>query len=88
MKKIHIGMLISSVLIFSGCEAIVNTANKIQLGMTSGNYHVEVFSGGIRIKEYNLNNVLVSNEDNSDGFYWVDQGKLVRISGDIIVTEK
>lgn len=50
-------------------------------------FKVEMYSGGKLVRSWESSGK-VSSEDNSDGYYFkdFDTGKLVEISGDIVIT--
>ena len=88
MKIIMGIMTIIIVFGLSGCGWLDNKINHISLGFTSGNYNVTMYSGGVAVKQWVLNDVLIQTEKTSDGFYWSDNGKIIRISGDIVIQER
>jgi len=49
-------------------------------------HSIELYSGGILIGEWQTEGKVLS-EDNSDGYYFTDSatGKLVRVTGDVII---
>jgi hypothetical protein len=80
-------MLISTVLLFSGCGWLDNQVNHLSLTVASGDYKVTLYSGGKAVKEWILKDILIQTEHESDGFYWSNNGKITRITGDIVIEE-
>jgi len=64
-------------------------AQKAKFGGYGQTFKVEVLSGGQIVRTYKSTGKVLS-EDNSDGYYFTDAatGKLVEVSGDVIVTEE
>lgn len=60
-------------------------AKKTGLG---NSFKVEVFSGGKPIRTY-VSTGKVRSESSSDGYYFTDvaTGKLVKVSGDVVITQ-
>jgi len=85
MKK-KIGLTVtcfSLAFLFAGCTAASRSSY-----VSLGNPHkVEMYSGGVKVREW-ISNGIVHNETNSDGYYFQDKetGKLIRVSGDIVIT--
>jgi len=81
MKKI----LLVGVLFLSGCTS----AQRSQIGALGGSQHIKLFTQcGTVIQEWDSNGV-VHTEQGSDGWYFTDKatGKLVRISGTVVITQ-
>ena len=81
MKK----MIFVLVLLIGGCTS----AERSQFGALGGSQHIKLYAQcGTVIQEWNSDGV-VHTESGSDGWFFTDKatGKLVRISGTIIVTQ-
>jgi hypothetical protein len=85
MRKILLTAAIA--LMFTGCGWLDNQVNKIGLTVTSGDYKVTLFSGGKAVKTWTLKNALIQTETNSDGYWWSTNGKIIRVTGDILIEE-
>jgi len=72
---------------FTGCGWLDNQINHIGLTVTSGNYKVTLFSGGRAVKTWELKNILIQTEPSSDGYWWSNNGKVTRVSGDLLIEE-
>ncbi len=81
MKRI--ALLCSMCLFLAGCT----DATKAQFGALGSRHHVELWSCGTKIGEWNTTGK-VNSVSNSDGFFFVDEktGKNVEITGTIIIT--
>lgn len=82
MKKITL-IIFASFLILSCTDA-----KRAKLGGLGNEFKIEVYSGGIKVKEY-ISTGKVSTEKDSDGYYFLEKstGKLIEVAGDIIITE-
>jgi len=68
-----------------GCTS----SERAQIGAVGGSQHVVLYScDGKAIKEWDSNGV-VHTEAGSDGWYFAEQktGKLVRVSGSVVITQ-
>jgi len=81
MKKI-MGLIIA-VMLFSSCQKELEGMKK-NFQTTNRHYHVEQYSGGVLIAEYDFVGTL-NDSENSDGYYFTEGDTLIEISGDIIV---
>lgn len=79
MKRI----LIVAVTFLAGCT----DAHWSQLGAYGSKHHVELWSGGKMVKEWTSTGKVLT-EDSSDGYYFRDHdtGRLVRVTGDLVIT--
>ena len=88
MKKITNTILIATTLIlFSGCSAWKNNWNKTFKALGEGDFKVTVWSGGLPAAEYYVKNSFVNTEQNTDGYFFFVDGKLVRVSGTITIEQ-
>ncbi len=58
-----------------------------QISAYGSKHHVELWSGGQKVREWTSTGKVLS-EENSDGYYFCDQetGELVRVTGDLVIT--
>ena len=75
--------LIAAAVFLAGCT----DAQWSQLGAYGAKHHVELWSGGKMVKEWTSTGKVVT-EEGSDGYYFRDQdsGRLVRVTGDLVIT--
>jgi hypothetical protein len=86
IKNIIITILI--VIILTGCSGIKNDFHKTWNNITSGDFHVMVYSGPTMIKEYHIKNSYVNSETHTDGWFFFNNGKLVRVSGTVVIEQE
>lgn len=91
MKK-RIGYIIISVLLvfaLIGCGSISNWWNKIGSSIKMGDYKITLWDcSGKPIKVWDLKRSFVNIEPQSDGWYFIYNGKLVRLSGTVTIEEQ
>lgn len=89
MKKHIITLLAVFLLVASmaGCSGAVNSIQKAGKGMSASDYVLVTYSGGEVVRWYYIDNKIVSSEDGTDGWYFIQNGQLVRVSGDAIIEE-
>lgn len=88
MKKATLVMISAAVLFLAGCSAAMNNYSKTAAGMLSGNYKVTVWSGGQAVAVYHVKDSFVNTEQNSDGWFFFVDGKLIRVSGTVTVEQQ
>ncbi len=81
MKKTLLA--IATVSLLCGCQRGCNSLERNVI-FSDRNYHIEQYSGGVKIKEFNFKGIL-NNQQHSDGFYFFKDGKLIEVSGDIYI---
>ena len=86
MKRFSILVVLCVAL--SGCSATWNHLDKGLKGLSSGDYTVTVYSCGTAVRTYDVKNGFINTEQNSDGYYWIQDGKLIRVSGTVIIEQK
>ena len=86
-KKYLIAVLTISTLFLTGCGAFKNNMGRIADALSTGNYTVTVWSGGVAVKTYNVVNGFVNTEKETDGWFFFVDGKLVRVSGTVTVEQ-
>jgi major membrane immunogen (membrane-anchored lipoprotein) len=87
MKKLILITTIASTILLTGCGGFQNSLNKTLNGLSSGTYIVTVWSGGQAVRTYKVEG-FVNTESSSDGWFFVVNGKLVRISGTITIEQQ
>ena len=79
-------------LVISLCVAIsvigCTDAQRAKVGGLGDEFKIEMYSGGVLVKEWTSTGK-VSNEENSDGYYFRDKetGKLIEVSADVVITK-
>lgn len=86
MKKTILLVLTS--LLFVGCSGFKNNLGKAANALTEGDYKVTLWSGGKPVAEYYVKNSFVNTEQETDGYFFFVDGKLVRISGTITIEQQ
>ena len=73
-----------SVLTLSSCT----DAQRAKVGGLNDEFKIELFSGGKMVREWTSTGK-ANNEDSSDGYYFKckDTGKLIEVSGDVVITK-
>lgn len=79
------GLIIILGIAASSCSNLNNQFTKTTSGLGAGDYDVFFYSGGKPISLYKVYGGFVTEEEGSDGWYFSCKGKLVRMSGQVIV---
>lgn len=88
MKKIVMAGLIACVALMGvGCSSVANKVEKMGAGLTSSDYLVVMYSGGKVVNHWIIEDKIVNTEANSDGYFWVEDGRLHRVSGDVVIVD-
>ncbi len=84
MKKVFLVILMVLSLSMFGCS----DADKSKITGYGSEYRVTMYSGGIPVKTW-VSTGKVYSEGSSDGYYFKDKatGKLVEVSGDVVIEE-
>jgi hypothetical protein len=88
MKNKNIAIITLAALMLTGCSGAVNSYHKSLNSFTSGNYHVMIYSGSTMVKDYHVKNSYINSEVHTDGWFFFNDGKLVRISGTVIIEQE
>lgn len=88
MKIKNTVIIILTAILLTGCSGAINSYNKAFNSFTSGNYHVMVYSGSNIVKEYHIKNSYINSEVHTDGWFFFNDGKLVRISGTVVIEQE
>jgi len=81
MKK----FLLLTMLVLCGCTS----AERAQFGGYGSNYTITVYSGGEAVRTFTSSGKVLT-EQESDGWYFsnAENGKLVRVSGTVVIEQK
>jgi hypothetical protein len=84
-KKLALGIM-CTVAICMCCG--FGAAGMSKFGSIGRSHKIEMYSGGVKVREW-ISDGRVENEESSDGFYFCEKssGVLVRVSGDIVITQ-
>ena len=86
MKKLIASVLILAFL--TACGSFQNQMGKTAADMRTGDYRVTLYSGGEAVKTWELTDSYVNAGEEGGVWYFFNGGKLVRISGDVLIEEK
>jgi hypothetical protein len=86
-SKYTIRLALAVVLLWT--TAACNATHRAGFTQAMYNYRVNVYSGGTLVKTYRTQGTPL-NEEKSDGFRFVDidSGKLIRVSGTVIIEQE
>jgi hypothetical protein len=88
MKKILSGVIMAGLLLIgTGCSSFQNKVEKMGKGMSASDYVVVMYSGGKVVNWWHIKNKFINKEENSDGWFWIDNDRMVRVSGDVVIEE-
>ena len=84
MKKVFLVVLVVLSLSMFGCS----DAERSKFGGLGNEFRITMYSGGIPVKTW-VSTGKVYSEGSSDGYYFKDKatGKLIEISGDVVIEE-
>jgi hypothetical protein len=84
IQQIALLALATTLFALSSCT----DATKAKLGGYGDEHKVEMYSGGVKVREWTASGK-VQSEEQSDGYYFNDKetGKLVEVSGDVVITK-
>lgn len=82
MKRIVLCLI--AVALVAGCT----DATRSKLTGYGDQFKIEMYSGGVKVREWTSSGKVLS-ENGSDGYYFNDKstGKLIEVSGDVVITE-
>ena len=75
----------------SGCNNIWNNNWAVRASQANmkRDYHIQMYSAGKLVGEWNIQDTVIFPEEKIDGWNFKDaNGKLIRISGDVIIYER
>lgn len=85
MKKALLCLFLAIALPLTGCASFGNRMSLATSGAMGGDYRVTLYSGGKAVREWQLKNGFVNEEEGSDGWYFNCKSHTIRISGDVVV---
>ena len=85
MNKLFLVICLAALI--SGCGGFENEWTKVKVNTTKGDFRVSLYSGGKTVKTWDIQNGYISTESASDGWFFNYKGKLVRISGTVIIEQ-
>ena len=88
MKQTLLALIAIGTLTLTGCGAFKNNLNRSLEALSTGNYIVTVWDGGQAVRRYEVINGFVNSEQHTDGWFFVHNGKLVRVSGTVTIEQR
>ena len=88
MKQTILLLTLIGILALTGCGAFKNNIGRSLEALSSSNYTVTVWSGDKAVRVYEVKNGFVNTETNSDGWFFMCNGKLVRVSGTVTIEQQ
>lgn len=85
MKRILSLFALLTFLLLAGCADFRNGIQKNLVDNTAGNYHILKYSGGKLVEEFWLHNVKVTQNTNTDGLYFIKDGHIFEVQGDVTI---
>ena len=86
--KLLLLITVTATLTLTGCGAFKNNLSKSVEALSSGNYVVTVWSGDKAVRTYEIKDGFVNSEKESDGWFFMHNGKLVRVSGTVTIEQQ
>jgi hypothetical protein len=87
MKYLKYIVLAVLVVGLTGCSAFRNKFSKGIDALAAKDYRVTLYSGGQAVKVYEVTNTFINTEEDSDGYFFYSGGRLVRVTGDLLIEE-
>lgn len=84
MKKLIIALALFGI---TGCSQVQNEVQKSFAEAGRGDFVITVYSDGIPVRVYKIKDSIVSSEKVTDGWYFFVNGKLIRVSGTIVIEQ-
>lgn len=88
MNKALLTLALIGTLTLTGCGAFKNNLGRAAEALSSGNYVVTVWSGGNAVRTYEVKDGFINAEKESDGWFFMHNGKLVRVSGTVTIEQQ
>lgn len=85
IRNCFLTVVLFVVLFLTSCGGLRNSLTKFSSDVVTGDFSVQFYSGGKLIREYQIYQGFVNEEEGSDGWFFRCRGELVRLSGDVIV---
>jgi hypothetical protein len=86
IKIIILAILLTLALyLFTGCTS----ADRAKVFAYGSHHKITLYSGGIAVRTWHSSGA-INNEEHSDGYYFMDDstGKLIRVSGQIVIEQE
>lgn len=80
-------MVLAVVAVMAGCGSFENSLSMLSANVSKGDYRITVWSGGKAVAVWEIGDSYVNSEENSGGWFFMYQGKLVRVSGTVTIEE-
>ena len=80
-KRLIFGLMVA-VLSLTGCADSVNTLQRGTLNNFAGEYHIIQYSGGKVVAEFMLHDIKVTQEQGTDGVFFIHKGTQYEINGE------
>jgi hypothetical protein len=88
MKKLALTIMLGALLVTStACSGVANKMEKTGRALTASDYVLVMYSGGEVTRWYYVADKIVNAEESTDGYFFIENDRLVRISGDVIIEE-
>ena len=87
MKQLLL-ITVTATLTLTGCGAFKNNLSRMGEALSTGNYVVTVWSGDKAVRTYEIKDGFVNSEKESDGWFFMHNGKLVRVSGTVTIEQQ
>jgi len=88
MNKALLTLALIGTLTLTGCGAFKNNLGRTVEALSSGDYVVTVWSGDKAVRTYEVKNGFINSEQGSDGWFFIHNGKLVRVSGTVTIEQQ
>lgn len=88
MNKTLLTFVVIGTLALTSCGAFTNNLGRTVEALSSGNYIVTLWSGDKAVRVYEIKNGFVNSEKESDGWFFMYNGKLVRVSGTVTIEQQ
>lgn len=88
MNKQLLALIAIGTLALTGCGAFKNNLNRSLEALSTGNYTVTVWDGGQAVRRYEVINGFVNSEQHTDGWFFMHNGKLIRVSGTVTIEQQ
>ena len=86
-KRLLIIAVVSLMLLTSGCASLSNSVSKTMDSATGSDFVIYKHSGGEIVEWQIIRDKVLDNEEGSDGYYWTQNGRIQRISGDLTIRD-
>lgn len=88
MNKQLLALIAIGTFTLTGCGAFKNNLGRAAEALSSGNYVVTIWSGGNAVRTYEVKDGFINAERETDGWFFMHNGKLVRVSGTVTIEQQ